>query len=407
MPKFKYAARDKDRKLVHGIVEYIDKDEVITALQSKGFIVLSVAPIKKRSKVKIATKKLRMGLRLEDSALFCRQMATLLNAGVTLLRSLTILLREVDSRPLYNAIERIRIDVEEGRTLHDAMAKHPKVFHALWISLVEAGEMSGQLASSFDNLAIYLEGICSVTRKVKSALVYPVILIMVCVAAILIFTLRIIPMFGQIYKDFKLELPGLTLAVINFSNFMQKYIIIITIFCAALFFLLKALVDNTRTGRLIFDTIKLKMPLLGPLIHSIILERFAHGLSVLIKSGIPILSGLDLIGKACGNKLFENAMELVKEDVRSGKPISGPLEESGLFPVMVTQMVTVGEETGKLSELLDRVAVYYQERMNTMVDRMTAAFEPLLLVFLGITVGVLVVAMYLPIFKIATGGIAY
>ncbi len=407
MPKFKYAARDKDRKMVHGIVEYVDKDEVIIALQSKGFIVLSVTPIKKRGRVKIVAKRLKRRLSLEDLALFFRQMATLLNAGVTLLRSLTILLREVGSRPLYNAIDKIRIDVEEGRTLHDAMAKHPKIFHDLWISLVEAGEMSGQLSSSFDNLATYLEGMCSVARKIKSALVYPIILILVCIAAILIFTLRIIPMFGQIYKNFHLELPWLTVKVLEFSNFMQHYFILIAAVCFGLFLIGKSLVDNTRIGRITFDTIKLKTPLIGPLVHSMILERFAHGLSVLIKSGIPILSGLDLIGRACGNKLFENAMESIKEDVRAGKSISGPMEECGLFPVMVTQMVIVGEETGKLSELLERVAVYYQERMTTMVERMTAAFEPLLLVFLGATVGVLVIAMYLPIFKIATGGVGY
>lgn len=404
MAKFKYSARDKDGKLVWGVAEHADQDEAVAAVQSRGLTVVSIVTEKKRAKVILAAKKLRRRMRSDELALFCRQLATLLNAGVTLLRSLSIVSRQADSKPLHDAIDKIRTDVEEGYSLHDAMAKHPKIFSGLWVSLVETGEASGQLAPVFEHLAVYLERSGDVMRKVKGAMVYPVILICVCVVAILIFTLRIIPMFGEIYKGFNIELPGLTLAVLKFSNFMRRYILLAVAAAVGLFFAVRAII-KTAPGRLIFDSLKLKIPLLGPLAQSATVERFAHALSTLIKSGIPILSGLDIVGKACGNKVFENVIDTVKEEVRAGKTMSEPMEASGLFPTMVTQMVKVGEETGKLGEMLDRVTIYYQEQMNATVDRMTAAFEPLILIFMGGAVGVLVVAMYLPIFKIATGGV--
>jgi len=404
MAKFRYSARDKDSKLVHGITEANDKDDVITSIQSKGLVVVSVSAIAQKTKAKSGVKKLRRSLKPEDLAFFCRQMATLLNAGVTLLRSLSIMLKETASRPLYEAIDKISADIEEGCSLHDALAKNKKIFQPLWVSMVEAGEASGQLSATFDHLAVYLERAGSVMRKVKSAMVYPVILLVVCVAAILIFTLKIIPMFGDIYKGFNIELPALTMAVMQFSKFMQRYIIFMLIIAGGVFYAAKVYVNKTLAGRIMLDSFKLKIPLMGVLAQSSIIERFAHGLAVLIKSGIPILTGLDIIGKSCGNKIYEDAIAGIRDDVRTGKSLSGLLDASGLFPSIVTQMINVGEETGRLSEMFDRVATYYQERMDTMVDRLTAAFEPLLLIFMGATVGTLVVAMYLPIFKIATGG---
>jgi len=404
MAKFRYTARDKDSKLVNGIVESTEQDDAVVSLQAKGLIVVSISIVEHKAVVRQGIKKLRRKLKPEDLAFFCRQMATLLNAGVTLLRSLSILLRETSSRPLYNAIDKIRTDVEEGHNLHDAMAHHPKVFQGLWVSMVEAGEASGQLPSTFDHLASYMERSGAVIRKVKAAMIYPIILLAVCTAAILIFTLKIIPMFGDIYKGFNMELPLLTLGVMKFSSFMQRYIIFIILFAGVIFYGLRAFITKTLKGRIMFDNFKLRIPLLGVLVQGSIIERFANGLGILIKSGIPILTGLDLIGKSCGNKIYEDAIIIIKEDVRAGKSLSGLLEASGLFPTIVTQMVNVGEETGRLSDMLERVSIYYQEEIDSLVERLTAAFEPLLLIFMGITVGTLVVAMYLPIFKIATGG---
>jgi len=404
MAKFKYSARDKDGKLVYGTCDAGDQEDAVISLQSKGLIIVSIDVTKQKILSMAGTRKFKKGFKTEDLAFFCRQMATLLNAGVTLLRTLSILLREVSSKPLYDAIDKIRTDVEEGYSLHDAMARHPRIFQPLWVSMVESGETSGQLPSTFDHLALYLERSSAVMRKVKSAMIYPIILLSVCTTAILIFTLKIIPMFGNIYKGFNIQMPALTLGVMEFSRFMQRYIFFIILILASIFFVIRNLVNKTVAGRIMFDSFKLKMPLMGILVQSSIIERFAHGLATLIKSGIPILKSLDIIGKSCGNKLYEDAIAAIREDVRSGKAMSGLLESSGLFPSIVVQMVSVGEETGRLSEMLERVADYYHQRMDTMVDRLTAAFEPLLLIFMGVTVGTLVVAMYLPIFKIATGG---
>lgn len=405
MPKFKYSARDKDGKLVSGTFEHAEQDEAVAALQTRGLVVTSIALVRKKTAGKITEKKLRRRMRSDDLALFCRQLATLLNAGVTLLRSLSIVSKQIEAKPLYEAVEKIKADVEEGHSLHDAMARHPKIFSSLWISLIETGEASGQLAYTFEHLADYLERSGSVMRKVKGAMVYPIILLCVCIVAIAIFTLKIIPMFGEIYKGFNIELPALTMIVLKFSKFMQRYILLIIGAIVGIVFIIKAVI-KTPPGRYLFDSFKLKIPLLGTLAQGMIIERFAHALGTLIKSGIPILSGLNIVGNACGNKVFEGAIKTAEEEVRQGKTMSEPLEASGLFPGIVTQMIKVGEETGKLGEMLDRVTVYYQERMNALVEKMTAAFEPLLLIFMGATVGVLVIAMYLPIFKIATGGTA-
>jgi type IV pilus assembly protein PilC len=405
MIKFGYSARDKDGKLVEGVIEHVDQNEALATLQANGLVVISIAVQKKRFGTKPLVKKLKNRLNTDDLALFCRQLATLLNAGVTLLRSLSIVLKQTDSRSLYQTIDRIRADVEEGHSLRDAVVKHPKIFSPLWVSLIETGEASGQLAATFEHLAAYLERSGTVLRKVKSAMVYPAILLFVCIVAILIFTMRIIPMFSEIYKGFNIELPALTMLVLKFSNFMRRYILFAIAAVVFLVILLKNVVIKTQTGRYIFDALKLKIPLTGPLVQSLAIERFAHALSTLIRSGSPLLSALHIVGNACDNKVFRNVIEAAAEDVRAGKSMCDPIEASGLFPVMVSQMIKVGEETGKLGEMLDRVAIYYQERMNAIVDRLTAAFEPLLLIFMGATIGTLVVAMYLPIFKIATGGV--
>ncbi len=402
MPQFKYSARDKDGKPVEGVIEQPDKDEAVNVLQAKGFMPLSVELEKIHQLRKAGPKKLKQKLKTEDLMLFCRQLTTLLNAGVTLLRALAIVLRQMESRPLFNAVEMVRDDVEAGLSLHESMAKHPKIFSTLWISLIETGEASGQLSITFEHLAQYLESSGATMRKVSAAMVYPIILLTVCLAAILIFTLKIIPMFGEIYKGFNMELPGLTAMVLAFSKFMQRYIIFVIIGAIALSFAFKLFTKTVR-GRIIYDGIVLKVPLWGDLTKCIIIERFAYTLSILIKSGIPILTGLDTIARVCDNKIFEKVIYSVKDDVRSGKPMSGMLEAAGIFPIIVTQMIGVGEETGKLSEMLERVANYYRDIMDSMVEKMTAAFEPLILIFMGSTIGVLVVAMYLPIFKIASG----
>jgi len=403
MIRFEYTARDQNGKLVTGMIEHLDQDEAVNALQASGFIVIAIGSQRKLGAKKPAVRKLRYGVRSEDLTLFCRQLTTLLNAGVTLLRSLNILLKQTDSRTLYYTIDSVRMDVEEGRSLRDAALKHPKIFTSFWINMIETGEASGQLAVAFERLAIYLEKTDAIRRKVKSALVYPAILILISVLAISVFVFRIIPMFNDIYKGFDTQLPVFILVVFTFSNFLRKNILLMLIFFAAIFFIIRRLI-NTKKGREIFDKMILKLPLLGSLLEFVIIERFANALGTLIKSGVPILSGLYIVGDSCGNKLYKDVIDTAAEEIKAGKAMCEPIEASGLFPPIVVQMIRVGEETGKMGEMLDRLAVYYQERITTKIDALMATFEPILLVCMGAIIGILVIAMYLPIFKIATVG---
>ncbi len=401
MAKFAYNAKDKDGKVVKGTVEEVDLDTALSILQKKGLVVVTINPETKKQKATTVKRKLKSKLTTDELAAFSRQMATLLNAGVTLLKSLNIMTGQVSSKPLYLATEQMRKDIEGGLSLHEAIAKHPKVFSSLWVNLVQTGETSGQLAPVFEQLTSYLETSGMIQKRIKSALVYPIILLVVCVGAILIFTLKIIPMFGEIYEGFDIQMPALTQGVLTFSILMRKYFLLGLGGVIASGFLFRKLIA-TKAGRLQFDRLKLHIPVFGSLMQAIVIERFSHGLATLVKSGIPILFALDIVAKVVGNKVVENVLEDVKQQVKDGKTISEPLEASGVFPTVVTQMISVGEETGKLSDMLDRVAKYYQDQMGTFVDRLTASFEPMLLIVMGGTVGILVAAMYLPIFKIAT-----
>jgi len=403
MPAYTYTAKNKDGKVIEGLVEEPDLDSAVALLQAKGLTVLTIK--KQRNPKAQDSKRRRMILKqrlgIDDLLLFARQMHTLLDAGVALLKSLDIIIRQVESRPLRDALRQIYRDVEEGSSFNEAIAKHPKVFSPIWGNLIQTGETSGQMGMVFQQLAKYLETSGTIQKRIKSALIYPAILLAVSVVAILIFTLKIIPMFGEVYKGFDIELPFLTSIVLNISIFIRKFFLMFLIVAALAFVALKRYV-STKRGRFQFDNIMLKMPVVNKITEGMVIERFAQGLKTLITSGIPILLSLDIVSRLIDNRVVEEVMEDVKTQVRNGKVMSEPMERSGIFPPVVTQMITVGEETGKLSDMLERIAVYYSEQMTLFIDRFTAMLEPMLLIVMGATVGVLVTAMYLPIFKIAT-----
>ncbi len=338
---------------------------------------------------------------MDDLILFSRELATLLSSGVTLIKSLDILCKQIESQILLRTVEQIKKDVEGGYTFQNALKKHNKVFSEFWIHLIETGEASGHLPASLDQLSGYIEESAALKKKIVSAMVYPMILICVAGAAIAIFLLKIIPIFSEIFKGFNVELPVLTQMVINASNIARKYFLIIAGGAVGIFFILKRYV-STAVGRRQFDAIKLRLPLVGPLIQEITTERFASSLSTLVKSGVPILHALEITEKTAGNKLMEEALRDVRIAVRDGKGMAQTMQDSELFSPLVVQMIGVGEEIGELGKMLDRIAVFYKERVDTFVSRLTTMFEPLVLVFMGIVVGVLVVAMFMPIFSISS-----
>ncbi len=406
MPDFLYKARDSEGNLVQGTMIAESENEVIEILQRRNLLITSVQQIvtkKKASQISFKISKIRFSSRVknDDLCIFARQMGTLLNAGVPLLRSLSVLGKQISSIPLRNAVEKIKEDIQSGSTLRDALDKHPKVFSKFWVNLVGTGEASGQLPSVLEQIAQYFESSGELQRKVVSALIYPAILMTVCTGAILVFVIKIVPVFATMFAGFGTELPPVTQFVVNLSDVLRKFAIPFLLLAPVGIFLLVRVL-KTRKGRMVFDRIRLRLPIFGTLFRNIAIANFARGLGTMISSGVPILYALEIVTKTVGNSVIEEALDVVKDSVRDGKSIAEPLESSGIFPPMVVLMVNVGEETGELSDMLKHVAVFYEERITMVVERLSSLLEPFMLVFMGGLVGFLVIAMFLPIFKLAT-----
>jgi len=403
MPFFRYVARDRAGKLIDEVAESVNEEDLVSNLQLRGLLVVSVELASKVIKSDKTADKRRFhrAIKSYDLIMFSRELSTLLGAGVTLIRGLEILCKQIESKMLLVTVEQIKKDVEGGYTFQNALKKHEKIFSSFWINLVETGEVSGQLPSSLDQVATYLEENAELKRKIILALMYPLILVIVATGAIAVFLLKIIPIFAEIFKGFNVELPVLTQIVINISNIVRKYIFLASGIIIVLFFAIKKYI-STEKGRWQFDGIMLKIPVLGDLTREIATQRFASGLGTLIKSGVPILHALEISEKIAGNKVMEKALKEVRTAVEEGKSIGQTIGNSGLFSPLVIQMIVVGEEIGELGKMLDRISVFYKTRVNTFIARLTTMFEPIVLVFMGIVVGVLVVAMYMPIFSISS-----
>jgi type IV pilus assembly protein PilC len=401
MPFFRYVARDKSGKLIDETIEAVNEEGLVNSLQAKGLIIISVGHVLQTKSIKKIVRSYHRRVKSGDLILFSRELATLLEAGVTLIKSLEILCRQIESQTLLRAVEQIKKDIEGGYTFQNALKKHANIFSLFWINLVETGEASGHLPSSLDQVAIYLEESFELKRKLISALVYPIILVSVAILAITIFLLKIVPIFSEIFKGFDVKLPILTQIVINASDVVRHYFLIVGGIVIAIFFVIRKYL-STESGKLKFDGIKLKIPVIGSLIYEIATERFASGLGTLIKSGVPMLHALEIAEKTASNKVIEKALREVRTAVKEGKPMAYVMETTGLFSPLVVQMISVGEEIGELGKMLDRISAFYKGRVNVFITRLTTMFEPIVLVFMGVIIGILVVAMFMPIFSIST-----
>jgi type IV pilus assembly protein PilC len=402
MPRFTCKVKDGQGRERLTTQEASSEDKLVAQLQKEGLLVISVirqqdAEVQRR---RIAARRIHLRISSDDLILFSRQLATLLEAGVTLLKSLDILARQIESKRLLEAIEEIRRDVAGGSTLHDALGKHKSIFSEFWVHVVETGEASGALPVVLAQLADYLESSAAVRRKVISALIYPVVLILLVVVALAVFTVWIIPIFSQIFESFNAQLPAITMVVITFSRLARKYFLFFFAIIGISIFLFYKYI-HTEKGQWKFDRLMLKMPILSSLFQQIAIERFASGLGTLIDSGVPILYGLDIVAKAVGNKVVEEALIDVRDNVRQGKSMGLPLEESGVFTPMVVQMVSVGEEVGELGKMLKKISEFYKERIATTLSRVTVLIEPAVLIFMGVVIGFIVVSMFLPVFNLA------
>lgn len=407
MAKFFYIARDRTGKKITDAEEASNQEELLGRLQARDLIVVSILPeLKKEQKAlsaeagaKAEFKPRHYRISSQDLVLFCRQLATLLGAGVTILKSLDVISKQVSSRKLYNVIKDLEKNMEAGLSLHEAMAKHRGVFSELWINLVDSGEASGNLAMVLNRLATYLERNAAFKGKIISALIYPAILVCAGIGAVLFLTIKIIPTFAQLFKGFNIKLPFLTQLLIIVSNFLRSYMIMIAAIIIISLFLLKRYV-STRNGRLVYEKFKFGLPVFGDFFRGLIVERFASEMSTLVESGVPILYSLEITEHSVDNLVMAEAIHQIKEEVRNGKPLSQPLEKSGFFEPMVVQMVTVGEEIGELSGMLKKISVFYQEYVETFLSRFISLFEPIMLIFMGLVIAIMVIGMFLPIFQI-------
>ncbi len=407
MPQFFYKAWDRYALSHFGHLEGVDEDEVVGMLHNRGLIVTHLSRREEMARADRAGRyrigrELHSRVTIDDKVLFCQQVAVLLEAGIPLLKSLEVLSVQVESRPLLVAIHHIRQDIEAGKTFREALGRYPNMFSSFWLNLVETGEASGHLAQSLNQLARYLEAMRSLQRKALTAMTYPIVLVVGSVVAVGVFVLKIIPSMSTLLSSLNVQLPLLTRIVIGVSEVVRHYFLFgVVLLVAAGIALRRAL--HTESGRWVLDGLLLKIPVFKHLFVQLQLAHFARGLSTLLESGVPILFGLEIMETSAVNKHYGRAIGQVKEHVREGKPMAEPMERSGFFPPMVVQMIQVGEEIGELGKMLDRIANYYEERVDTFIQRLSTLFEPIAISVMAVVIGTLVVSMFLPIFSIAGG----
>lgn len=336
----------------------------------------------------------------KDIVIFTRQLSTMIDAGLPLVQCLQILSKQQENATFRKVLTDIQNDVETGTTLADSMRKHPKVFDNLYANMIEAGELGGILDTILSRLAVFKEKAMALKKKIKGAMTYPAICLGISIIIMIIMLVFVIPVFAEMFESFGSALPAPTQLVIDMSNGVKDNIVYIIITIVLVIFISKKIYANEK-GRLKIDSFILRAPVFGVLLRKVAVSKFTRTLSTMLQSGVPILDALQVVAKTSGNKVIERAVLHVSDSIAEGRPISEPLEESGVFPNMVVQMINVGESVGALDTMLEKIADFYDEEVDQAVENLTAMIEPLMMVFLGGMIGGLVVAMYLPIFNMA------
>ncbi len=393
--KYAYKVRSVQGNVLEGTLEAADQQSVVTKLREQKFIILEISETKGGGgKFQLLKPKVKR----KDIVIFSRQLSTLVNSGVPIVQSLSIMYDQIDSPPFKEVIGKIREDIESGITIADAMEKHPKVFTTLYVSMVRAGEVGGILDVILQRLSEYMESAQKLQGQIKSAMSYPVV-IMIAMFGIVGFVLAVVvPKFSIMFGGFGQELPLPTRILVSVSeNFIKALPLIILMGVGGVFGL--RAYKKTDKGAFQIDSFMLKLPVFGMLLKKVAVAKFTRTFGTLIKSGVPILQALETVAKTAGNKVLEIAINDAKESIREGERISDPLKKSGVFPPMVTQMISVGEETGNLDTMLAKIADFYDTEVDQAVDGLTAMIEPIIIVVLGIVVGGMVVALFLPMFQ--------
>ncbi|KXK37010.1 MAG: Type II secretion system protein F [Candidatus Hinthialibacteria bacterium OLB16] len=401
MATFMYSARDRVGQMVEGSIDAANSIEGMGALRERGLVVTSIKESQARAAAATKKHQKKKKITIDDKVVFSRQLATMVNAGLPLIEGLSILADNLENGSFAAIIKQIEKDVEGGDTLTEAMAKHPKVFDTLYISLIRAGEAAGMLDQILLQLSSYLEKASSLQRKIKSAMIYPAVIGSVAVAVVALLMIKVIPVFADIFEQFDAELPAPTKFMINLSFFCQKYFIAVSIGVIILAFLFKRYI-GTKSGRYQFDAALLKMPVLGELFKKVAIAKFTRTFSTLLRSGVNIILSLEIVARSSGNSVVEEAVIRVRNSIKEGESISGPLKQCSVFPPMVVRMIDIGERTGALDDMLVKIADYYEEQVDIAVAGLTSLMEPLIICFLGVVVGGIVISMFLPMFQLGS-----
>jgi type IV pilus assembly protein PilC len=403
MAIFRYSAKDPSGRVIAGTIEADNDAVVVDRLREMGFFITNLERESARRDVGEILQGI-FGVGLKDLALFSRQFSTMISAGLSLVRVLSILEQQTSNKKLREVAGQVRLDVEAGRPLSEALGRHPKVFSSLYVNMVKAGETGGVLDEVLERISTFLEKEQALRSKVRAAMVYPALLTVAALLGLLFMTIVILPQFQTLFKELggEASLPLPTQVAMAVSVVIRRfwYAVIGGMILTA--YLLRRYL-RTSSGRAMYDRLKLRLPILGELNRKIVVARFSRTLGTLIASGVPIMQSLEVVAKAIDNTVIAQAVDAVRASIREGQSISIPLQFSGVFPPMVVQMAKVGEETGALEQMLNKVADFYDIEVETTVQSLTSLLEPLLIIFMGVVVGAMVISLYLPIFSLATG----
>jgi type IV pilus assembly protein PilC len=396
MPSFVYVARDTATgREIRNSLEAATEQAAIAALLNRNMLVVSIQE-------KVGKKGRTSGgsVALQDLVIFTRQLATMIDAGLAMVQCLQALAEQTQNKVMRDVIKDVCVRVESGDSFSEALVKHPKVFNKLYVAMVAAGEKGGLLAEILARLATYLENTARLRKKVKSAMMYPCIVTLVAIGITMFLLIKVIPVFGEIYTGFGSKLPGPTQFLIDLSDFVRKWFLLIILAMGGAVYGWLSFI-KTKSGREFWDARRIKLPIFGPIAHKICLARFSRTLSSLIRSGVPILEVLQIVSQTVGNVIMEKAIKTASSDIERGEGISAALGKHPIFPNMLIRMCTAGEQTGKMDAMLERISDFLDDEIETTLSGLTSLIEPILIVFLGVVVGGMVICMFLPIFKLS------
>jgi type IV pilus assembly protein PilC len=396
---FDYKVRDQSGKLIEGTLEGDSLPLVVGRLREMGYLPVTVTPAGSQGlKTEIVIPGFTDRIKQSEVAMFTRQFATMVDSGLSISRSLAVLSSQVDNKYFAATIREVRDDVESGTALSAALAKHPKVFDSLYVSMMQAGEVGGSIDTVLRSIAVQMEKQVDLKRKVRGAMMYPIVVVCVITLIFLAMMIFIVPIFQKLFKTLGGTLPLPTQIIINISHTLLswKVLIVLAVVLAAVIGTRRWI--RTENGRYKWDNFKLRIPILGVLVHKAAMSRFSSTLSSLLSSGVPAMEALDIVADASGNAVVAKGIRETKTAVREGMPFSTPMRANDVFPELVVQMVEVGEQTGALDEMLQRVSEFYQGEVDQTVDNLTSILEPVLIVFMGLIVGTVIISLYLPMF---------